>query len=94
MRDLDGKQRFLQVIGFTILDVNRSTRANERPMTPEQARELRALAKRIQSNSGESLSCSSCTCACTLVEWLYWIFNGTLQVTRCWRLLPLGLRTE
>ena len=45
----------MQVIAYTVLDMNRTTRANEQPMTPEQARELRRLAKRIQSNSGASL---------------------------------------
>lgn len=47
-----------QVIAYTILDINRTTRMNEKPMTMEQQRYLQDMAKSIQLNerkSGNSL---------------------------------------
>ena len=42
----------IQVIAYTILDINRTTRLNEQPMTPEQQRQLEQMAKDFQSRSG------------------------------------------
>lgn len=41
-----------QVIAYTILDINRTTRLNEQPMTPEQQRQLQQMAKDFQGRSG------------------------------------------
>ena len=37
-----------QVIAYTVLDINRTTRLNERPMTPEQHRQLEQMARELQ----------------------------------------------
>lgn len=42
----------IQVIAYTILDINRTTRLNEQPMTPEQQRQLKQMAEDFQSRSG------------------------------------------
>ena len=44
----------VQVIAYTILDINRTTRLNERPMTPEQHQRLREMAKEIEAKSGST----------------------------------------
>lgn len=41
-----------QVIAYTILDINRTTRLNGQPMTPEQHRQLAQMASELQSKSG------------------------------------------
>ena len=41
-----------QVIAYTILDINRTTRLNEQPMTPEQLRQLEQIARGSQSKPG------------------------------------------
>lgn len=41
-----------QVIAYTILDINRTTRLNEKPMTLEQQLYLQEMAKNIQQKSG------------------------------------------
>ena len=50
----------LQVIAYTVLDINRTTRLNQQPMSPEQTRALRELARQAQTKSGKlflSLQC-------------------------------------
>ena len=41
-----------QVIAYTILDINRTPRLNEQPMTPEQLRQLEQIARGSQSKPG------------------------------------------
>ena len=41
-----------QVIAYTVLDINRTTRLNERPMTPEQHRQLEQMARELQGKPG------------------------------------------
>ena len=43
----------LQVIAYTVLDINRTTRLNQQPMSPEQTRALRELARQAQTKSGK-----------------------------------------
>jgi hypothetical protein len=45
-----------QVIAYTILDINRTTRLNEKPMTSEQQLYLQEMAKNIQQKSGASVA--------------------------------------
>ena len=59
-----------QVIAYTVLDINRTTRMNEKPMTLEQERYLQDMAKSIQRNqrnSGDGSYLSPCH-ARTMVE--------------------------
>ncbi|KAK9905566.1 hypothetical protein WJX75_002271 [Coccomyxa subellipsoidea] len=44
------------VIAYTILDINRTTRLNEKPMTLEQQLYLQEMAKNIQQKSEDPLS--------------------------------------
>ena len=41
-----------QVIAYTVLDINRTTRLNERPMTPEQHKQLEQMAREYQGKPG------------------------------------------
>lgn len=41
----------VQVIAYTVLDINRTTRLNEQPMTQEQLRQLEQMARDVQSRS-------------------------------------------
>ena len=63
----------VQVIAYTILDINRTTRINEQPMTPEQLRQLERMAKEIQSRPGALMSSNAQLC-CTPASCLlpYW----------------------
>ncbi|CAL5224891.1 g7651 [Coccomyxa viridis] len=43
------------VIAYTVLDINRTTRMNEKPMSPEQLHQLQQMAKDIQSRPVDPL---------------------------------------
>jgi hypothetical protein len=62
--------KLFQVIAFTVLDVNRTARLNDCPMTLEQQKHLKDMARQIEQKSGEGQKCTLCmtpSCmSCTL----------------------------